>query len=75
VVTLEMLADFQALSFKNGEKLGYGTSRIFSLLLEQFSVYDDSRIFHEELLKMRKLLFSTQLFDDLAVYADKGYIN
>ncbi|MFO7753796.1 MAG: aromatic amino acid ammonia-lyase [Desulfobacteraceae bacterium] len=75
VVTLEMLADFQALSFKNGEKLGHGTSRIFSLLLEQFSVYDDSRIFHEELLKMRKLLFSTQLFDDLAVYADKGYIN
>ena len=75
VVTLEMLADFQALSFKNSDRLGYGTDRIFRLLKKEFSVYDDSEIFHEELLRMRKLLFSTQLFDDLAVYCKNAYNN
>ncbi len=72
VVTLEMLADLQALSFRNAERLGRGTRAVYEKLLPHFQVYDDQRIFHEDLVKFRKLLFSSQLFDDLAVYRDES---
>jgi histidine ammonia-lyase len=68
VVTLEILADLQALSFRNADNLGFGTGKIYNILNDEFEVYDDSRIFHEDLTKFRKLLFSSQLFDDLSIY-------
>lgn len=68
VVTLETLADLQALSFRNADKLGRATGRIHALLARDFQVYDNSRIFHEDLVKFRKLLFSSQVFADLSVY-------
>ena len=70
VVTLEILADLQALSFRNAARLGRGTGRIYDILNKDFQVYDNSRIFHDDLVKFRKLLFSSQLFDDLTVYLD-----
>lgn len=74
IVTLEILADLQALSFRNSEKLGYGTGKIYSILKKDFQVYDDSRIFHEDLKKFRKILFSSQLFDSLTPYFVQEYI-
>lgn len=68
VVTLEVLAVLQALSFRNSEKLGKGTERIYRRLEEEFTVYDNERVFHEDLVKFRKLIFSSQIFDDLSVY-------
>lgn len=68
VVTLEVLADLQALSFRNADGLGGGTGKIYQVLNQEFSQYDNSRIFHDDLVKYRKLLFSSQLFDDLSVY-------
>ncbi len=68
IVTLETLADLQALSFRNADKLGQATGKIHALLAKEFQVYDDSRIFHEDLVKFRKLLFSSQIFTDLSVY-------
>ncbi len=68
ILTLEILADLQALSFRNGDKLGEGTGKIHSILNKEFSVYDNSTIFHDDLIKFRKLLFSSQLFDDLNIY-------
>ncbi len=68
VLTLEVLADLQALSFRNAAGLGRGTGRIYQILSREFEVYDNSRVFHDDLVKFRKLLFSSQLFDDLAVY-------
>ncbi len=68
VITLEVLADLQALSFRNAERLGRGTKRIYEILEKDFIVYDNSRIFHDDLVHFRKLLFSSQLFDDLSVY-------
>ena len=65
VITLEVLGHLQALSFRNADKLGMGTGKIYAALNEHFSVYDNSRIFHEDLMHFRKLLFSSQLFDDL----------
>ncbi|SLM32801.1 Histidine ammonia-lyase 2 [Desulfamplus magnetovallimortis] len=68
VITLETFADFQALSFRNSDKLGFGTRKIYNILQDKIQVYDESRIFHDDLSKLRKLLFSSQLFDDLSVY-------
>ncbi|MFO7814062.1 MAG: aromatic amino acid ammonia-lyase [Pelovirga sp.] len=68
VVTLEVLADLQALSFRNADRLGRGTGRIYQRLQEDFRVYDNGHIFHEDLVRFRKLLFSSQLFDDLSCY-------
>jgi len=68
ILTVEVLADLQALSFRNADKLGHGTQRIYSILKKDFEVYDNTRIFHEDLTKFRKLLFSSQLFDDLDIY-------
>ncbi len=68
VLTLELLADLQALSFRNADKLGLATGKIYSLLAKDFQVYDDSRIFHDDLVKFRKILFSTDSFADLTVY-------
>ena len=70
IITLEVLADLQALSFRNGDKLGGGTGRIYQALKAEFTPYDNSRIFHDDLVHFRKLLFSSQLFDDLSVYWD-----
>lgn len=68
VLTLEILADLQALSFRNADKLGHATKKVYEILNEHFEVYDDSRIFHDDLVKFRKLLFSSQIFDDLSIY-------
>ncbi len=68
ILTLEILADLQALSFRNSAKLGYATEKIYQILSKEFTVYDNTRIFHEDLVKFRKLLFSSQIFDDLSIY-------
>jgi histidine ammonia-lyase len=68
ILTLEVLAEMQALSFRNSAKLGIGTGRIYALLNQEFRSYDNSRVFHDDLVAFRKLLFSSQLFDDLASY-------
>ncbi len=68
VVTLEILADLQALSFRNAKGLGHGTGKIYEILNNEFQVYDNTRIFHDDLVKFRKLLFSSQIFDDLSIY-------
>ena len=66
IVTLETLADLQALSFRNAGRLGYGTGRIYAILNKDFQVYDNTRIFHDDLIQFRKLLFSGRIFDTLA---------
>jgi histidine ammonia-lyase len=71
VLTLEVLADPQALSFRNAEGLGGGTGRIYRILNKDFTQYDNSSIFHDELVRFRKLLFSSQLFDDLSIYCEE----
>lgn len=68
VVTLEVLADLQAFSFRNADRLGTGTGRIYEILNKDFEVYDNKRVFHDDLVKLRKLLFSSQIFDDLPGY-------
>jgi histidine ammonia-lyase len=71
ILTLEVLADLQALTFRNAGGLGLGTGRIHEVLSREFVPYDNSRVFHEDLVKFRKLLFSSQLFDDLNIYLEE----
>lgn len=68
VLTLEILTDLQALSFRNADRMGVGTSRIYAMLNKHFEIYDDQRIFHYDLVKFRKLLFDGDHFDDLSQY-------
>jgi histidine ammonia-lyase len=68
VLTLETLAQLQALSFRNASTMGGGTTKMYGVLQEHFSVYDNSRVFHDDLVKFRKLLFSSSVLDDLSMY-------
>jgi histidine ammonia-lyase len=68
VLTLEVLADLQALSFRNAATMGKGTRRFYDLLSKHFTVYDNKRPFHDDLVKFRKLLFSSQILDDFERY-------
>ena len=68
ILTLEVLANLQALSFRNAEGLGCGTGKIYRELNQQFQIYDNSRVFHDDLVKFRKILFSGHLLDDLSVF-------
>lgn len=70
VLTVEILADMQALSFRGAEGLAPATRRIHEVLSRHFSVYKNERVFHEDLVRFRKLLFSSQLFDSLKPYCD-----
>jgi histidine ammonia-lyase len=68
VLTLEVLALMQALSIRNAGTMGAGTTKIYNTLKPHFQVYDNGRVFHDELVRFRKLLFSSPIFDDLSVY-------
>jgi histidine ammonia-lyase len=68
VLTLETLAQLQALSFRNADGLGHGTARVYQELNRHFAVYDNQRVFHDDLVRFRKLLFSSPLMDDLGRY-------
>ncbi|HUI94071.1 MAG TPA: aromatic amino acid ammonia-lyase [Chitinivibrionales bacterium] len=68
VLTLETLAQLQALSLRNAKTMGKGTTNVYKELKKHFTVYDNKRVFHEDLVKFRKILFSSQLFDDLERY-------
>jgi len=68
VLTLEMLAQMQALSLRNAGSMGRGTTKVYKELKNHFTVYDNTRVFHDDLVKFRKVLFSSQLFDDLEKY-------
>ena len=68
VLTVEVFADLQALSFRNSGRLGHGVRRVHDLLLPHFQVYDNGRVLHDDLARFRKLLFSSSWFDDLGPY-------
>ncbi len=70
VLTVEVLADLQALSFRGVEGLAPATRRIHEVLAPHFAVYRNERVFHEDLVRFRKLLFSSQLFDSLEPYCE-----
>jgi hypothetical protein len=68
VLTLETLAQLQPFSFRNASGLGRGTAAVYALLNQHFRVYDNKRVFHDDLVQFRHILFSTPHFDSLERY-------
>jgi histidine ammonia-lyase len=68
VLTVETLGMLQALSFRNAGGMGRGCRAIYDRLVKHFTVYDNGRAFHEDLTAFRRLLFASDLLDDLSVY-------
>lgn len=68
VLTLETLCDLQALALRKKGALGHGIGRFRAQLDDVFHVYDNTRVFHDDLTAMRKKLFSSPLLTDLAPY-------
>ena len=63
ILTLEILADLQAMSFKDPAKLGVETSRYYQELSRYFTVYESKRVFHDLLVQFLELLFEKDLLD------------
>lgn len=61
VLTLEFLADLQALTFRHSEGLGFGTSAIYSKASKEYVQYNNERVFRDDLLTFRRLIFETDL--------------
>jgi histidine ammonia-lyase len=57
VQTMEILADLQALSFRNADGLGVETAKIYAELSKDYGQYNCDKIFRENLLKFRKIIF------------------
>ena len=65
ILTLEVLADLQALSLRKVKKMGNGISNIYQKINKDFEPYDNSQPFHDLLTRYRELIFSSTLFDHL----------
>ncbi len=61
VVTLEFLADLQALTFRHSDGLGEGTSEIYSKASKEYTQYNNERIFRDDLIKFRSFLFEKEI--------------
>lgn len=63
ILTMEILADLQAMSFKDPSKLGNELSKHYQKLSAQFKVYDSSTVFHDMLVKFMDLLFDRDILN------------
>ena len=63
ILTMEILADLQAMSFKEPSKLGKGTSRYYQKLASHFTVYDSKTVFHDMLVTFMDLLFEKDILE------------
>jgi histidine ammonia-lyase len=57
VQTMEILADLQALSFRNSDKLGVETKKIYDELSKHYEQYNCDKVFRENLVKFREIIF------------------
>ena len=70
ILTLELLADLQALSLKKIRKMGEGISSIYEKMNREFTPYDNTLPFHDLLVRFRDLIFSSRLFESLNPFLD-----
>ncbi len=63
ILTLEILADLQALSFKDSSKLGLEIAKCYKKLASHFKVYDSKTVFHDMLVDFMDLLFEKDILD------------
>lgn len=63
ILTMEILADLQALSFKGSAKLGTEVGQYYRKLADYFTVYDSRTVFHERLVAFMDLIFDQDMLD------------
>lgn len=63
ILTMEILADLQAMSFKGHDKLGSEIGGHYRKLASHFAVYQSKTVFHEMLNKFMDLLFDRDILD------------
>ena len=63
ILTMEMLADLQALSFKEPSKLGKKIAKHYQKLAAEFRVYDSTTVFHDLLVKFMNLIFDQNILN------------
>lgn len=63
ILTMEILADLQAMSFKESSKLGKGTLNYYQKLAAHFRVYDSKTVFHDMLVTFMDLLFEKDILE------------
>jgi histidine ammonia-lyase len=63
ILTMEILADLQALSFKDPTLLGAGLAGCYRKLTAYFKVYDSQTVFHQMLVEFLDLLFDQDILD------------
>lgn len=68
ILTVETMADLQAISFKNEKTMGKALTKIHRVLSENFKIYDNSEAFHDQLSEFRKILFTSSILDSLDPY-------
>ncbi len=69
VLTMEILADLQAMSFTDPSRLGTEIGKYYQRLAPYFTVYDSSTVFHEMLVEFMELLFEKDVLDTKAILA------
>ena len=72
ILTLEVLADMQALSFKGYEKMGKGISEYYGKLAGYFKVYEGKTVFHDMLVEFLDLIFDKDMLDHKEIYKISG---
>jgi histidine ammonia-lyase len=63
ILTMEILADLQAMSFKDPSKLGKQISEYYGKLSAHYTVYDSKTVFHDMLVSFMDLLFDKDILD------------
>jgi histidine ammonia-lyase len=63
ILTMEILADLQAMSFKDPQKLGFGSAQYYQKLATHFRVYDSTTIFHDMLVKFMDMIFDRDILE------------
>jgi histidine ammonia-lyase len=63
ILTMEILADLQAMSFKDPSKLGTLIAKYYKKLSSHFTVYDSKTVFHDMLVNFLDLIFDQDILD------------
>lgn len=61
ILTMEIVADLQAMSFKDPSKLGTKIANYYQKLSSHFTIYDSTTIFHDMLVTFMDLLFDKDI--------------
>lgn len=68
ILTVELLADMQALHFQNADGLAPKMRNYYERLAGEFEVYKNDKIFHDILTRFMDLVFESDILDDLSLF-------